>query len=251
MTITLDSIRNVMKKRSYTALSPRKRLAHQDQMAAEMQSSSPIHQNIQNQKDKERAAKWKRTFQQAIDGELKQENVKPKKQSIGNKPKKQSEKKQSKSRGQTYPSYGTSVQQISTANRRTNRTYGGKKPKKEDKIVSDPRGNLARAVGRQSKQAKEAKRKIQERRAKQTTETGRKRLARTKSVVEINKNFNSLLDAYQDRWFAKSIFDEQVANQGKTTEVTGTAARGAKGTDHRVKPKPLGSTTEDKKVMQS
>ena len=68
---------------------------------------------------------------------------------------------------------------------------------------------------------------------------------------EINKNFNSLLDAYQDRWFAKSIFDEQVANQGKTTEVTGTAARGAKGTDHRKKPNPIGSTTADKKVMQS
>ena len=78
-------------------------------------------------------------------------------------------------------------------------------------------------------------------------------MAKNRNMLNTNqslrKNFNSLLDAYQARY--KSIFDEQVANDGKTAPVTGTATRGAKGTDHRVKPKPLGSTTEDKKVMQS
>lgn len=297
-----------MKKRSYTAQSPKKRLAHQDQMAAEMQSSSPIHQNIQDKKDKERSAEWRKTFRQAIAG---QDKSKPKRKPRQSTPKKESEKKQSKGQGRSYPSYASSSQSARSSNRRTNRTYSGRGT---SSAGADPYGTQARAVGRESTQAKRAKERRRARRA-EASATGRKKpLVRVKSIDEINgilkgmlfatkdyqeqatqarmtgvnadtkmkipkgegskgkapkevktgnrfnlqnrvgdpalrKNFNSLLDAYQARY--KSIFDEQAANDGKPAKVTGTATRGAKGTDHRVKPKPIGSTTADQKVMQS
>ena len=61
------------------------------------------------------------------------------------------------------------------------------------------------------------------------------------------KSFNSLLDAYQHRWYDKSIFDEEVENKGRRKITQG--ASGKRGTDHRVKPKPFGS--KDQKHLTS
>ncbi len=72
--------------------------------------------------------------------------------------------------------------------------------------------------------------------------------------TELNGAFNNLLDQYQSKY--KSIFDEQVANRGnpkaypKITN-TGRTGKGSLGGDTQKKPKAIGESKEDQKVMQS
>ena len=302
ISITLDSIRNVMKKRSYTALSPKKRLAHQDQMSSEMQLSSPIHQNIQDKKDKERSAEWRKTFRQAIAG---QDKSKPKRKPRQSTPKKESEKKQTKGQGETYPSYASSVAAVRSSNRRTNRTYSGRG---SSSVGADPYGQLARAAGKESTQAKRAvykkpkakktvglsksldelnefisgmiqginkdkigtslnewkradnkkdresygknNRKLRSIRSGQEDKNVQQGMSYLTNIKQsLNDNFNALLDAYQNRWYNKAK-DFMGNETGKVTESAYGKGKPRAG-DVSKKPKAIGESKEDQKVMQS